>query len=123
MKQNKYKKGFTLVEIMIVVVIIGLLTTMAIPALNKIREQSREKVIQSNLRQLANVAQEYILNEGVAEVSYETLVNEEYLNSFTPVAGEDYSKVTITESTPSISVETTGGQVVVYSYAKASESE
>ena len=74
MKQNKYKKAFTLVEIMIVVVIIGLLTTMAIPAFNKIREQSREKVIQGNLRQLAAAGQEYILNEGVPEVTYAELI-------------------------------------------------
>ena len=42
MKYNS-KKGFTLVEIMIVVVIIGLLAAMAIPAFQKVRKTSQEK--------------------------------------------------------------------------------
>ena len=37
---NRSKQGFTLVEIMIVVVIIGLLAAMAIPAFQKVRSSS-----------------------------------------------------------------------------------
>jgi len=44
--------GFTLVEIMIVVAIIGLLATMAIPSFVRARENSRTRVCVNNLRQL-----------------------------------------------------------------------
>lgn len=42
---NIFRKGFTLVEIMIIVIIIGLLAAMAIPAFQKIREnEGRQRV-------------------------------------------------------------------------------
>ena len=62
---NQSKKGFTLVEIMIVVVIIGLLAAMAIPAFQKVRENSIEKTIVNDARQLASGAQQYMMENGV----------------------------------------------------------
>ena len=53
MKLNRSKKGFTLVEIMIVVVIIGLLAAMAIPAFQKVRRNSIAKTMLNDARQIA----------------------------------------------------------------------
>lgn len=112
---TKSKKGFTLVEIMIVVVIIGLLAAMAIPAFNKVREQSRGKAILNNLRQIASAGQQYILEEGVASVAYGDLEGV-YFPTIAAVAGEDYSGLSITEGGGTISAETSGNQTITYAY-------
>jgi len=58
--------GFTLVEIMIVVAIIGLLASLAIPSFAKARETSRLNVIYSNLRELETAKEQWALENNVA---------------------------------------------------------
>jgi len=98
--QNKSKKGFTLVEIMIVVVIIGLLAAMAVPAFQKVRATSQEKAIVNNLRQLASAADQYFIEHGVTTITTTKLVGADaYVKALDPVAGETYP-ASVTEGTP-----------------------
>ena len=72
MKTNtRSTKGFTLVEIMIVVVIIGLLAAMAIPAFKKVRENSIGKAMENDARQIASAAQQYFLeNSSLTSITF-----------------------------------------------------
>lgn len=70
MHKKTSKKGFTLVEIMIVVVIIGLLAAMAIPAFKKVRQDSRASSVANDARQLASAAQQYMLENNVTTIAH-----------------------------------------------------
>ncbi len=67
---TKSKQGFTLVEIMIVVVIIGLLAAMAIPAFQRVRENSIKSRMDNDARQLASAAQQYFLEHNEDHVPH-----------------------------------------------------
>jgi type IV pilus assembly protein PilA len=88
---KKQNKGFTLVEIMIVVVIIGLLASMAIPAFQKVRTNSQDKAVLNNARQLSAASDQYYLENGVSTVVIGDLLGPtSYIKALNSVANEVY---------------------------------
>ena len=100
MKQHN-KDGFTLVEIMIVVVIIGLLAALAIPAFTKVQQTSLKNAVLNDLRVIASAADQYFLENGATSVAVSDL--DIYLH-MAPTDASSYSNLVYpsdaTEGTP-----------------------
>ena len=76
---------------MIVVVIIGLLAAMAIPAFQKVRVASQDKAVLNNARQMAAAADQYYLETGATSADAASLIGAtNYVKALNTVANETY---------------------------------
>jgi prepilin-type N-terminal cleavage/methylation domain-containing protein len=79
------KSGFTLVEIMIVVAIIGLLAAIAIPNFVKARTTAQTNACINNLRQIDGAKEQWALEAKQAEgATVDSTAVDEYIKGGTP---------------------------------------
>jgi len=78
-KQAKPRNGFTLIELMIVMAIIGVLAVMAIPRFNTAMLHAREAVLRQDLHVMRAAIDSYTMDKQKAPQSLEDLVQEGYL--------------------------------------------
>ena len=72
-------RGFTLLELMVVISVMIILMAIAIPNYNRTVIQSRESVLRSNLSTLRSVISQYTLDKQKAPQSLDDLVTAGYL--------------------------------------------
>lgn len=70
----KKKKGFTLVELMVVVAIIGILVAIAVPVYNNSQATAKTNACKANLRTINGAIQMYNASESTAATSIADLV-------------------------------------------------
>jgi general secretion pathway protein G len=73
------RRGYTLVEIVIVLTIISILVSLAVPIYQKVVLRSRESVLRNNLFTIRNVIDEYSYDKQTAPQTLEDLVSAGYL--------------------------------------------
>jgi len=92
MNRIRKTKGFTLVEIMIVVLIIGILMAIAVPNFIKARSNSRLQTVVANLKQIDSAKEQFAMENGkkTGDAVASTDLNPTYMKSWpdnTPVTG------------------------------------
>lgn len=85
--------GFTLIEMLIVVSIIGILVSMAVPIYQKSLIRTKESVLRNNLFTIRTTLDEYTYDKQKAPQSLSDLVTEGYLREvpFDPITGSNQS--------------------------------
>lgn len=93
------KNGFTLIEIMIVMAIVSILVSIAVPLYQKSILRSKESVLRNNLFSMRTVIDEYTYDKQKAPQSLQDLVSEGYLRQvpIDPMTGSDQSWKVIME--------------------------
>ncbi len=91
--------GFTLIELMIVMAIIAILMSIAVPVYNRSVTRAKESVLKNNLFTLRTLIDEYTYDKQKAPQGLQDLVSEGYLRQIPidPITGNSDSWVTIQE--------------------------
>ena len=78
---RRFFRGFTLIELMVVLSIIALLLTLAIPRYFGSIDKSKEAVLRENLNQMRDAISRYYADKGKYPDSLEALTTARYLRN------------------------------------------
>jgi general secretion pathway protein G len=79
MRRRKPWGGFTLLELIIVIAVIGILATIALPALKDVPRKAAESVLKTDLRIFRDIIDQYHGDKGHYPPTLEALVESGYL--------------------------------------------
>ena len=95
-------RGFTLIELMVVMAIISVLLAIAVPIYQKSLVRAKESVLRNNLFTMRTMIDEYTIDKQKAPETLQALVSEGYLRQVPqdPITGSDQTWHVIMEDTP-----------------------
>src|SRR5438067_7445051 len=97
-----WQRGFTLIELMVVMAIISVLLAIALPIYQKSVIRAKESVLRNNLFTLRTMIDEYSVDKQQAPQSLQDLVTDGYLRQVPqdPMTGNDQTWKLTMEDTP-----------------------
>ena len=103
-RPSKFKRalrGFTLIELMVVMAIISILLAIALPIYQKSIIRAKESVLRNNLFTIRTMIDEYTIDKQKAPETLQDLVSEGYLRQIPqdPITGSDQTWKIIMEDT------------------------
>ena len=87
----RHRRGYTLIELIIVMAIISILMAIAIPQYQKSLRRTKETMLHSHLQTLRTVIDEFTFDKKKAPQTLQDLVTEGYLRAvpIDPITGND----------------------------------
>ena len=115
-RRSHRSRGFTLVEVLIVIAIIGLLAVIAIPQFISYRSQAVDAQLKSDLRNAAVAVEGYFTKRSV----YPSSIDDIQGFGFQPTTGVTVTLVVVTPSSFTITAAKPGGTQPSFTFTSAS---
>jgi len=103
--ERRLRRGYTLIEMIIVMAIISILVSIAIPIYQKSLLRTKESLLKNNLFTMRTVIDEYTFDKQKAPQTLQDLVREGYLRAvpLDPITGRDDWKIIMEDAVTSVS--------------------
>jgi len=122
MSRPRRASGFTLIELIVVIAIIGILASIAVPALRNAHTRAKEAALKEDLYQMRSCIDQYLADKGYFPPSLEALVEEGYLRRIPndPITGAADWQVVYAEGEENEDLQPPeGGQGILDVYSNA----